>query len=37
MADYLCRMDFVVLDELGDLPCAQSGGQLLFHLMPFDT
>ena len=32
MADYLCRMDFVVLDELGYLPFAQSGGQLLFHL-----
>ena len=25
MADYLCRMDFVVLDELGYLPFAQSG------------
>ena len=33
MADYLCRMDFVVLDELGYLPFAQSGGQLLFHLV----
>ena len=33
MADYLCRMDFVVLDELGYLPFAQSGGQLLFHLI----
>jgi DNA replication protein DnaC len=29
MADYLCRMDFLVLDELGYLPFAQSGGQLL--------
>jgi DNA replication protein DnaC len=33
MADHLCRMDFVVLDELGYLPFAQSGGQLLFHLV----
>jgi DNA replication protein DnaC len=33
MADYLARMDFVVLDELGYLPFAQSGGQLLFHLI----
>ena len=33
MADHLCRMDFVVLDELGYLPFAQSGGQLLFHLI----
>lgn len=28
LADHLCRMDFVVLDELGYLPFAQSGGQL---------
>ena len=33
IADYLSRMDFVVLDELGYLPFAQSGGQLLFHLI----
>jgi DNA replication protein DnaC len=33
MADQLCRMDLVVLDELGYLPFAQSGGQLLFHLI----
>ena len=33
MADYLCRMDFVVLDELGYLPFAQSSGPLLFHLI----
>ncbi|QZO00514.1 IS21-like element helper ATPase IstB [Chenggangzhangella methanolivorans] len=33
MADYLGRLDFVVLDELGYLPFAQSGGQLLFHLI----
>jgi len=26
-------MDFVILDELGYLPFAQSGGQLLFHLI----
>jgi len=33
MADYLSRMDFILLDELGYLPFAQSGGQLLFHLI----
>jgi DNA replication protein DnaC len=33
MADYLNRLDFIVLDELGYLPFAQSGGQLLFHLI----
>lgn len=33
LAEYLCRKDFVVLDELGYLPFAQSGGQLLFHLV----
>ena len=33
MADYLTRMDFITLDELGYLPFAQSGGQLLFHLI----
>jgi DNA replication protein DnaC len=33
MADYLSRMDFIVLDELGYLPFAQTGGQLLFHLI----
>ena len=33
LADQLCRLDFVVLDELGYLPFAQSGGQLLFHLI----
>ena len=27
MADYLSRMDFIILDELGYLPFAQSGGQ----------
>jgi DNA replication protein DnaC len=33
MADYLSRMDFIILDELGYLPFGQSGGQLLFHLI----
>ncbi len=33
IADYLTRLDFLVLDELGYLPFAQSGGQLLFHLI----
>jgi DNA replication protein DnaC len=33
LAEYLCRKDFVVFDELGYLPFAQSGGQLLFHLI----
>ena len=32
LADHLSRLDFVVLDELGYLPFAQAGGQLLFHL-----
>ena len=31
LAERLCRLDFVVLDELGYLPFAQAGGQLLFH------
>ncbi len=33
LAEYLTRLDFVVLDELGYLPFAQAGGQLLFHLI----
>jgi len=33
LAEYLTRMDFVVLDELGYLPFAQTGGQLFFHLV----
>jgi DNA replication protein DnaC len=33
IADYLTRMDFIILDELGYLPFAHSGGQLLFHLI----
>lgn len=32
-ADQLGRVDLVVLDELGYLPFAQTGGQLLFHLV----
>ena len=33
LVDLLCRLDFLVLDELGYLPFAQTGGQLLFHLI----
>src|SRR5215216_2432170 len=33
LADHLMRLDFIILDELGYLPFAQSGGQLLFHLV----
>jgi DNA replication protein DnaC len=33
LADLLCRLDFLILDELGYLPFAQTGGQLLFHLV----
>ena len=33
LADHLGRLDFVLLDELGYLPFAQAGGQLLFHLV----
>ena len=33
LAAQLNRTDFVVLDELGYLPFAQAGGQLLFHLV----
>ena len=33
IADYLTRKDFTILDELGYLPFAQAGGQLLFHLV----
>ena len=33
MADAAARLDFVILDELGYLPFAMSGGQLLFHLI----
>jgi DNA replication protein DnaC len=30
-ADLISRLDFLILDELGYLPFAQTGGQLLFH------
>jgi DNA replication protein DnaC len=33
LADHLTRLNFVILDELGYLPFAQAGGQLLFHLV----
>ena len=33
ITEHLTRMDFIVLDELGYLPFAQSGGQLLFHVV----
>ena len=33
IADRLTRVNLLVLDELGYLPFAQSGGQLLFHLI----
>ena len=33
LADFAMRLDFLVLDELGYLPFAQTGGQLLFHLI----
>jgi DNA replication protein DnaC len=33
LAAQLARRDLVVLDELGYLPFARSGGQLLFHLI----
>ena len=33
IADRLGRVDLVILDELGYLPFALSGGQLLFHLI----
>lgn len=33
LAEQLTRVDLVILDELGYLPFAQTGGQLLFHLI----
>jgi DNA replication protein DnaC len=33
IADGITRVDLLVLDELGYLPFAHSGGQLLFHLI----
>lgn len=32
-ADYLNRLDVIILDEFGYLPFAQAGAQLLFHLI----
>jgi hypothetical protein len=32
-ADLISRLDFLIQDELGYLPFAQTGGQLLFHLI----
>ena len=29
----ICRLDFLILDELDYLPLAQTDGQLLFHLI----
>lgn len=33
LAERLCRIDLVILDELGYLPLAATGGQRLFHLI----
>jgi DNA replication protein DnaC len=33
LAEHLSRLDLLILDELGYLPFAQTGGQLLFHLV----
>ncbi|QOT71734.1 ATP-binding protein [Sphingobium fuliginis] len=33
LAAQMARLDVVVLDELGNLPFARSGGQMLFHLV----
>lgn len=33
LTEQLCRVDLVIIDELGYLPFAQAGGQLLFHLI----
>ena len=33
LSDQMLRRDFVILDELGYLPFAKSGGQMLFHLI----
>ena len=33
LADYLTRLNFIVLDEFGYLPFAPSGGPLLFHFI----
>ena len=33
LGEQLCRIDLAIIDELGYLPFAQAGGQLLFHLI----
>ena len=33
LAEHLSRLDLLILDELGYLPFARTGGQLLFHLV----
>ena len=33
LAEHLERVDLLILDELGYLPFARTGGQLLFHLI----
>ena len=33
LAEHLSRIDLLILDELGYLPFARTGGQLLFHLI----
>ena len=33
LAEHISRLDLLILDELGYLPFARSGGQLLFHLI----
>ena len=37
LANRLCRVDLVVLDELGYLPLAVTGGQRLFHSQDCDS
>jgi DNA replication protein DnaC len=32
MADYLSRMDFIILDELGYVPLSPTGAELLFEV-----
>jgi DNA replication protein DnaC len=32
LAERLSRLDLIVIDELGYLPCSQNGSRLLFHL-----
>ena len=33
LGDQLCRVDLLIIDELGYLPFAEAGGQMLFHLI----